>query len=31
MMGTQADKTMEAVATLDSLFACMPVRDKNQV
>lgn len=29
IMGTQADKTMDAVATLDSLFACMPVRDKN--
>lgn len=29
IMGTQADKTMEAVATLDSLFACMPVREKN--
>mgnify|MGYP002946134016 FL=1 len=29
IMGTQADKTMNAVATLDSLFACMPVRDKN--
>ena len=29
MMGTQADKTMDAVATLDSLFADMPVRDKN--
>lgn len=29
MMGTQADKTMDAVATLDSLFIDMPVRNKN--
>lgn len=27
--GTQADKTMDAVATIDSLFADMPVSEKN--